>query len=288
MSVVKAPSVELSVVLPLFGDHQAIQVLPAVCRAWLAQDVPCEVVVGVAAGTRIPPLTDDRIKIVWADGALTAPGPLRNIAAAACQAPVLYLSDGDVAPVGRDFAGQALKLLGDQAVVQPWMYRLVNPSDALFATQPFERPGGGRLCHVFADAQGRLVPVGGEQFSWLGPELLAVEPPPGFGWRYEDGSPCPAFPFHWGGILVRWATFDAVGGYCARYSGWGCEDDDLITKLTERVGVIRAFRTSARQLNCLHYEHPRTHTATHLRANKAIYGERLAAGVDAMIEEDAR
>lgn len=279
--------VELSVVLPVFGDHRAIEALPAVCQAWLAQDVPCEVVVGVAAGTRIPPVGNDRVRIVRADEALTAPGPLRNLAAAAARAPVLYLSDGDVAPIGRDFAGQALKLLDDKALVQPWMYRLVNPSDALSATRPFERPSG-RVCHVSVEAEGQLIPVGGERFRWLSPTLLMVEPPPGFGWRYEDQTPCPAFSFHWGGIAVRRETFAAVGGYCARYSGWGCEDDDLIAKLEQRIGVISAYRAHGRELSCLHYEHPRTHTSTHLPANKAILAERLAAGVDAMIEEDSR
>jgi hypothetical protein len=293
MSVVEQhdsqPPVELSVVLPVFGTHQAIQTLPAVCQAWLAQDVPCEVVVGVAAGTQIPPVGSDRVRIVRADQALTAPGLLRNVAVAAARAPVLYLSDGDVAPIGRDFAGQVLKLPGDKALVQPWMYRLVNPSDpgAESADRPFERPRG-RVCHVSVDAEGRLTPVGGERFRWLSSGLLEVGPPPGFGWRYEDQSPCPAFPFHWGGIAVRTETFAAVGGYCARYSGWGCEDDDLIAKLEERIGVIYAYRERARALSCLHYEHPRTHTSTHFPANHAILIERLAAGVDAMIEEDAR
>jgi hypothetical protein len=283
------PQVELSVVLPLFGDHQAIQALPAVCRAWLAQDGRCEVVIGVASGTSLPPLADDRIKVVRADQALTAPGPLRNLAAAAAQAEVLYLSDGDVAPIGRDFAGQVLKLLGDKALVQPWMHRLVNPMDAAAtaADHPFERPRG-RVCHVAVDGDGRLAPVGGEQFRWLSPELLVVDPPPGFGWRYEDQNPGHAFSFHWGGIAVRRETFGAVGGYCARYSGWGCEDDDLIAKLDERIGVVRAYRAHARALSCLHYEHSRTHTSTHFEANKTILFERLAAGVDAMIEEDAR
>ena len=281
--------VELSVVLPLFGDHQAIQMLPAVCQAWLAQDVPCEVVIGVAAGTEIPPVAGDRVRVVRAKEALTAPGPLRNIAAAAARAPALYLSDGDVAPLGRDFARQALELPGDKALVQPWMYRLVNPADpaASSSDRLLERPRG-RVSHVSVDAEGRLIPVGGERFRWLSSGLLQVEPPPGFGWRYEDQTPCPAFPFHWGGISVRRETFAAVGGYCARYSGWGCEDDDLIAKLEERVGVIYAYRAHARALSCLHYEHPRTHTATHFPANHAILIERLAAGVDAMIKEDAR
>jgi hypothetical protein len=202
---------------------------------------------------------------------------------------VLYLSDGDVAPLSRDFAGQALTLLDNRALVQPWMYRLVNPTDAtaMSANRPFERPSG-RVCHVSVDADGRLNPVGGERFRWLSPAMLMVEPPPGFGWRDEDQNPCPAFSFHWGGIAVRRETFAAVGGYCARYSGWGCEDDDLIAKLDERVSVVYAYRAHARELSCLHYEHPRTHTSTHFAANQAILADRLAAGVDAMIEEDSK
>jgi hypothetical protein len=198
---------------------------------------------------------------------------------------LLYLSDADVAPLGADFMGQALELLDDRAVVQPWMYRLVNPEDAR-PRSPFERPGPGRACHVSADAQGRLVPLGGERFNWRTPEMMEVQPPPGAGWRKEDGTPWRAFPFHWGGILVRREDFDAVGGYCTRYVGWGCEDEDLITKLAGRAGIIRAWKVAPRRLACLHFEHPRLHESAHIQANLMIQAERFTAGVDAMIEED--
>jgi|HubBroStandDraft_1064217.scaffolds.fasta_scaffold00881_16 hypothetical protein len=279
----------VSVILPLFGDHRAAQALPAVCAAWLKQDVPCEVVVAVAEGTKVPPLgdgaADGRIRVVPADRDSTSPGPLRNLAVRAARAPVLYLSDGDVAPLGADFAWQVLALLDDRAVIQPWMYRLVNPAE-LATGPPFERSARGRVCHVCADPLGRLAPVGRERFTWLGPELMMVEPPDGTGWRNEDGTPWRAFPFHWGGIGVRRATFEAVGRYCTRYAGWGCEDDDLIAKLEGRVGIVRAWKVAARQLACLHFEHPRSHTFASIGANQAILAERLAAGVDAMIEED--
>jgi hypothetical protein len=85
---------------------------------------------------------------------------------------------------------------------------------------------------------------------------------------------------------VRREAFDAVGRYSPRYLGWGGEDDDLIAKLEGRVGVARAWK-EAPQLACLHFEHPRAHTlADNVKGNQAILAQRLAAGVDAMIEED--
>jgi hypothetical protein len=278
---------EMSVILPLFGDHRAGRSLPTVCRAWLQQEVPCEVVVAVAADTVVPPLGDDvdpdQVRIVSAGTGPAAPGPLRNLAAAASRAPLLYLGDADIVPLGRDYVERALAFRG-QVLIQPWMYRLVNPSDLRdgMALQP---PGRGQVCHVSVDGDGRLTPVGPERFTWLNPEIMVVEPPAGFVWRNEDGTPCPAFPFHWGGILVDRATFESVGGYCTRYVGWGCEDDDLIAKLEGRASVVRGWRV-ARRLTCLHFEHPRTHTAASIQANQTMLVERLVSGVEAMVEED--
>lgn len=274
----------VSVVLPLFGDHRAAGTLPAVCSAWLGQDVPCEVVIAVGPATAVPDLGGDRrIRLVPADGVQAAPGPLRNVAAAAAHAPTLYLGDADIVPLGTGYLADTLDLGRDQAVIQPWMYRLVDrsgPPPGLV----LEAPGRGRACHVYAGPGGHLTPVDGENFLWQGREYMIVEPPPEVAWFTEDGSVwCPP-PYHWGGILLDHKLFDTVGGYCTRYAGWGCEDDDLIAKLDGRTRVLRAWRV-ARGLTCLHFEHPRTHTAT-LRLNQAILAERLAAGVDAMISED--
>lgn len=279
----------VSVALPLFGDHRAVRTLPATSRAWLRQDVPCEVIVAVAEGTQLPDLGDaadtGRIRIVPAPRDSISPGPLRNLAAEHARAPVLYLGDADIAPLGSDFLDQALALLDDRAVVQPWMYRLVNAADALDAP-PFDPPPGDRACHVTADPDGALTPLGGEQFTEINPELIVVDSTSGDSWRTPDGEPWRPVPFHWGGMLVRRKTFDAVGRYSARYVGWGGEDDDLIAKFAGRFGVVRAWK-EAPAMACLHFEHPRTHTvAVNVEDNRAILTQRLAAGVDAMIAED--
>ncbi|WP_203744020.1 galactosyltransferase-related protein [Catellatospora bangladeshensis] len=273
----------VSVVLPLFGDHRATQVLPRVCRAWLAQDVPCEIVIGVGPDTEVPDLPDDRIRLVFADQGPSAAGPLRNLAAAAARGSTFYLGDADIVPLGTDYLTRALELGRDRVVIQPWLYRLVDRSgtrDDLV----LENPRFGRVCHVDAGPDGRLQPVGPERFLWQGRDCMIVEPPPGVGWNVREGSPWFPPPYHWGGFLVERKLFDDVGGYCTIYSGWGCEDDDLIAKLEGRIEVMRAWR-AARGLACLHFEHSRTHTVT-LPANQEILARRLDRGVDAMIAED--
>jgi hypothetical protein len=280
----------VSVVLPLFGDHRAVSTLPAISRAWLRQDVPCEVVVAVTEGTQLPDLGDaassGRIRIVPAQRDPASPGLLRNLAAAQAGAPVLYLGDADIAPLGSGFLDRALALLDDRPVIQPWMYRLVNAADAL-AAAPFDLPAGGRACHVTAGLDGVLTAVGGERFSWLTPELMVVDSTTeGVSWLTPDGEQWRPVPFHWGGMLVRRETFDAVGRYSSRYLGWGAEDDDLIVKLEGRFGVMRAWKANP-QMACLHFEHSRVHTvASNVEGNRAILKQRLAAGAEAMIEED--
>ncbi|WP_432994594.1 galactosyltransferase-related protein [Dactylosporangium sp. CA-233914] len=281
------PEPAVSVILPLFGDHGAVADLPAVCRAWFGQDLPCEIVVGIAPGTVVPPLPPGPVRLVAAPPGTTSPGILRNVAVAASRAPLLYLGDADIAPLGPDYLSRAVAVSAGRVLIQPWMYRLVNPAALLdSAAGPLPPPPRGRFCHVTLGPNG-LTRTGPEQFRWLNPEIAVVTPPPGHGWRNADGSAWQAFPFHWGGFLLPRGVFDAAGGYCARYLGWGCEDDDLIAKLESRGEVLRAWRV-AKTLTCLHLEHPRTSENNGLKANQAILHERLAAGGAAMIAEDLR
>ena len=50
---------------------------------------------------------------------------------------MLYLSDADVAPLASDYAEQALTLIKDRAMIQPWMYRLISPAQ-VSAEPPFD------------------------------------------------------------------------------------------------------------------------------------------------------
>jgi hypothetical protein len=274
---------QVSVVLPVFGDHRSARVLPLVCRAWLAQDVPVEIVIGVGYGTPAPPaVDDDRVRMVFAGPGPTATGRLRNLAVAATRAPSLYLSDADVVPLGSGFLTRALQVADGEVLIQPWMYRLVDradPPDPL----TMQSPGRGRACYVYAEDDGRLVPVGNESFDRGGGAHMFVTPPPEAFMDVDTGW--QPTPYHWGGALVGRKLFDSVGGYHTAYEGWGCEDDDLIAKLHGRARVLRGWRV-ARELTCVHYEHTRSHTAVTFPSNQVMLNARLAAGAEVMIAED--
>lgn len=274
---------QVCVVLPLFGGHRAAQVVDAVAAAWLGQDVPCEVVVAVAgeAPVRLP--ESPRARIVRADATVTSPGVLRNLGAATTDAPLLYLGDADIVPLGADYLARALRLRGDHVVVQPWMYRLLNAAELAELPQ-WQPPDRGRVCLVTADASGRLTPVPGERFHRM-TAMLMVELPHELADPRDSPELALRAPYHWGGALVERRLFDEVGGYCASYTGWGCEDDDLLVKLGARASLIRGW-LFARTLACLHFEHPRPYAGPGLTANRDRYAQRTAAGPEAMIAED--
>ncbi|MEU1671077.1 galactosyltransferase-related protein [Streptomyces roseifaciens] len=289
---------EVTVTIPLYGDHGGRAGLAAVTGAWLAQDVPCEVVVATAGdlGVDLP-----GVRVVHADPGIRSAGTLRNIAAAEARSPVLCLTDSDVLPLGRDYVRRALRLADGAAFAQPWMYRLPGGAAAL------ERAGlpepvdirvtapAGRTCYVTAAPGPALVPYGGERMEreLMGaggvrmPTPMVWPPPP----VYDPDLPSwmqRQAPFHWGQLMMPAERFAEVGGYCPAYTGWGCEDDDLLTKIASRVPPVRAWMAEP-SLTCLHLEHPRHYVAgPEWDANKARLRERLAAGPAAMIEEDLR
>ena len=100
----------------------------------------------------------------------------------------------------------------------------------------------------------------GDQLFVLPPrELAATSEPTEQRWRS---------PFHWGGLLVERELFTAVGGYCADYVGWGCEDDDLLAKVALKKSVAVAWRADP-ALCCMHYEHRRPYATAAFAANQA-------------------
>lgn len=291
---------EVSVVVPLYGEHQGRDSLAAVAGAWLAQDLPCEVVVGVAGDV---PVDLPRVRVIRADPAIRAAGVLRDLAAAQARAPVLCLTDADVVPLGRDYLRRCLALAEGAALAQPWMYRLPGGATALARATAGAEPVDVRVtappletCYVTPSPgppSSALVPYAGERMEWerFGKGALRATTPMVWPPRaaYDPGLPEPMqrqAPFHWGQLLVPARRFAEVGGYCHQYAGWGCEDDDLLVKLASRIPLVRAWRTTA-ALTCLHLEHPRQYVAGPDRpANRTRYRQRLAAGPAAMIKQD--
>lgn len=282
---------EVSVVIPLYGEHRGRVSIGKVAEAWLAQDVLCEVVLATAGD--VAPDDTGGARVVRADPALRAPGLLRNAGAAAARGSVLYLSDSDVAPLGRDYLRRALAGAGGGAWAQPWMHRLAGPP-ARQAVDLTPRQAPGPYCFVTAEADGTLRPCPGEVITYQRmrhcgtvTDVPTTYPPPDLEREPTDRRTWRA-PFHWGAILLERRVFEEVGGYCRRYYGWGCEDDDLYVKVASRVPVTLAWSDAGvTGVSCLHFEHPYPYTGTPEReSNSALFERRTAAGAEAMIEQD--
>lgn len=282
---------EVSVLIPLYGDHRGRHTLPTVTRAWLSQSVPCEVVIATAGpmDVTVAEAIDAArtVRVVEGPAACEAAGRLRNVAEKHARASVLYLGDADTAPQGRGFLARALELADGKPITQPWVYRVVGGFDGL---DPMEVTAAAseRFCYATFAPDGRLHPYGGEQYvirhDGVGVEVPIVQPPSqmpeaigGGDWRA---------PFHYGALMLRRQLFHDVGGYCRRYLGWGRQDDDLLLKISSRSPVVRAWQ-AAPDLHCVHFEHERPYMARpRTKENFRLYDERAATGPAAMIAED--
>ncbi|WP_407285029.1 galactosyltransferase-related protein [Streptomyces sp. BP-8] len=290
---------DVSVVIPLYGEHRARDSLLTVTTAWLAQDVPCEVVVATAGDIPVNVAedldADRRVRVVRAPAEARAPGLLRNAGAAQARSPLLYLTDADVAPLGRDYLARALVMAEGRALAQPWMHRIPSSAAGPAAERAVDctTTGPGLFCFVTASPGGALHAYEGEELIWKRPSRGAVRhetprvlPPAAQRDAHAPRSLQWRAPYHWGGLLLQQRTFTEVGGYCPRYAGWGSEDDDLLVKVAARTSVLRGWQAD-RSWRCLHFEHPVPATVTpDRRSNEALYAERLAAGPEAMIVQD--
>jgi hypothetical protein len=282
---------DVSVLLTVYGDERRHTPLPTVVDAWLGQDIDCEVVVATDAGTRIDPALVARagggLRVVSSDDPTADRGLLGNLAAGAARSEWLYITDVDVVPLSRGYLGDAIAAAKpDRELIQPRMLRLIGP-------QPAGRPwewrlpaDAGSVCFVSTGPDGELVTHPDESvFVWTDFDgQLWVDPPaevPSF--FADEFRRRPAL--HWGAVLVQSAVFAEVGGYCERYPGWGCEDEDLLEKLTSRGPSLRAWAEHP-DLLCLHFEHPPARDTPEYAANRALLERRRALGPDVMIAED--
>ncbi|MEU6743651.1 galactosyltransferase-related protein [Streptosporangium sandarakinum] len=282
---------DVSVIIPVYGDHPYKATLEKVTALWLRQSVPCEVIVAVAGTAGIP--VAQGAKVIRGDFPRPGPGILRNFGARHARSPWLYMTDRDVAPVGDDYLARALKLAAGRTLAQPWMHRVEHlgfDQDVLSRPRPADPP----YCYAVIDADGRLEPMGGEEIVWTEMDLEnarlrvpGVKRPPRMKEIFGDGQPIqPAFA--WGGLLLPNEVFFDLGGYCERYVGWGGEDDDMLVKVAGDGTVRRAWDLD-RSLVCVHVEHTHPHRRTDAyAANRALLKERRAMGHRRMIEEDGK
>jgi hypothetical protein len=286
-SVRSSDKPELSVIVPLFGAHRGVETLSTIGRAWLGQNAPCEVIVAVA-GAIYDQVSEHMtegagLRLVRGPLSMNSIAPLRNLAARQARARLLYFSDADILPLGRDYLRGALNLLavGRNFVCHPWMYRLVHTPG--WRSVRTWKPLASRSYFVTADPDGTVRPWPGERLVWRDRGLLN---PPADPTELPDAPrPHMLYPCHWGGLLIERELFEAVGGYCTGYVSWGGEDHDMLIKLLSCREKVEAWRT-APALTCLHFEHPHAKVDQSVEANRALLKQRRTMGVEAMVQAD--
>ncbi len=285
---------EVSVMMTLFGEGRDGDTMRAVVDSWLDQDISCEVVIATDGNTRLDAefagRDDDRVRVVASPTGTPSRGLLGNVAAEAAQGDWLYISDMDVVPLSRTYLRDAkaaaeaaggfltqprmLRLVGMPPAGPPWRWALPESSD----TVCFVRRGEldelvhlpGETVFVWSDFDGQL---------WVDPPAhLAAS-------RAGEFSRRPAL--HWGAVLVDRQRFASVGGYCEQYVGWGCEDEDLLHKLTSTAPEVKAWARHG-ELLCLHFEHGPARDTPEYEANRVRLEERRNSGAEAMIADDLR
>jgi glycosyltransferase involved in cell wall biosynthesis len=281
---------QVSVIIPFYGNHRGREVIDQVISAWLDQDAPCEVIVvtsgDVGLAEKLPRDADGRVRLMIASDDLRAPGLLRNVGAFSSVGEWLYLTDSDIAPMGRDYLRKALAMASTDAGIafaKPKMLRLIGPMPTGVASRWRVPDGSAGCCFVRQGQDGILATYQDESVFVLDEGHLWVDPPGDL--VTAPGEERRRAALHWGGMLVRRADFSAVGGYCGQYKGWGSEDVDLLVKLGSRNRVIMAWKESP-SLMCIHFEHPRPYDATPSSPNRSLFTRRKEKGPSAMIEED--
>ncbi|MFB6394228.1 galactosyltransferase-related protein [Polymorphospora lycopeni] len=280
----------VTVLMSVFGEHVGWATLPAVVDAWLDQDLSCDVVIATSgeldlAGS-LPADVGDRVRVVETDHPRPTVSRLMNAAAAHATGEWLYLSDADVAPLGRDYLTRAVAAARGVggAFTNPKMFRLVGPSPDGPASRWQPPADWMSVCFVRTEPDGRLARYPGESYRVHDDRTLWADPPPdAFVLEPFEFSRRPAL--HWGATVVRREDLIAVGGYCEQYEGWGCEDEDLLHKLAARMNVIQAC-VEMPEILCVHFEHRRPYDTPDYAANQARLVSRREAGPEAMIAAD--
>jgi SAM-dependent methyltransferase len=91
---------------------------------------------------------------------------------------------------------------------------------------------------------------------------------------------------HWGGIFSKKIYFEDVGGFSLEYINWGCEDDDLIWKLSQIHNIVYSFKKFP-NLSVLHLEHPRKYWSSY-NHNMQIFEKRKKKDPNHLILEDKK
>lgn len=299
----KAKKGLISVIIPLFGNFDCKRVEMCIESIKSQKGIDLEII--VVEQTRNPQLIgrndiiyQHTLPIQSKDG-FYFPGKVRNRAVKIANGEFIYNNDGDILFFDENYLKKLKDLLErnlNLCLYQPQIRRLPIENfeefrkrfdkeglQSAISTLDFSQPYGAtydinpvRIRHFIKEKNGR------EEVS------VATQQDHG---RYLDGDNKGKEPFfytlgvHAGGIIMRHEQFDLIGGYCERYAGWGCHDEDIQWKLKSFFDL--QFIPKERKLEVLHLDHPRSYFSNNRWIlNQGILKERKSSDISKVIEKD--
>ncbi len=297
----------ISVIIPLYKSFDPTRVQISIDSLKQQQKVNLDIVIAEQSdkptfheekGISYIFIPNERIK----NSGYAIPGLIRNRAAELSSGKYLYNSDGDVVYHNTHYFAEILELIktGDKvSLYRPPMRRLPiedfdsfkkrweklglqEALDNLDMSEEFtaKMPGSKVLIIPFRKKEsGKLKTFlySSSDFKIYSedPNLKGSEP------KYSTLS------VHAGATFVERKHFWEVGGFCERFTAWGCHDADLQWKLKGKFNLIE-FPNSP-EYEVLHLDHERGYfDKKRWQANRKIQQLRREKGVDYAISEDLK
>ncbi len=238
--------------------------------------------------------------VVGAGGPMWSPGRLRNAGIIAARSDWIYLSDADTFPRDRSFLLELAQRVVHsankrEARVQPKICRVFDLDGSFlhYALTGVDVEAADTLDHCFQlcvsgvtrplalpeiriTLDGTSCACTSEEFALLSRQSSPDNPLNQIVFRPD---------VHYGGIFAERTALLSVGGYHEAYRMWGCEDDDLISKLSQTVGCVPMVVPNASR-PIIHIEHSRSYINENLQRNRLLLNDRKKSGLARMITVD--
>ena len=297
----------ISVIIPLYRSFDPSRVQISIDSLKQQQKVNLEIV--VAEQSNQPTFSEqDGISYIFIPNGefqnlgYAIPGLVRNSAAKLSSGTYLYNSDGDIVYSNPYYFAEILELIKtgkDVSLYRPPMRRLPiedfdyfrekweklglqGALDALDMSEEFaaKRPGSKISILPFRKKEsGKL-----KTFLYSSSDLKRYNEDPNLKGSEPKYS---TLNVHAGGTFMEKRHFQAVGGFCERFTAWGCHDADLQWKLRGMFNLIEF--PNFPEYEVLHLDHERGHfDKKRWQSNREIQQLRRAGGVNQAILEDLK
>ena len=294
----------ISVIIPLYKSFDLSRVQISIDSLKQQRKVNLEIVVAEQSDKPCF-LEQEGVSYVFIpsqDKGYAIPGLIRNSAASISSGEYLYNSDGDIVYCNPFYFAEILELIktGDNvALYRPPMRRLPledfeqfktiweksglqKALEALDMSEEFNArmPGSAISIIPFRKKEsGRL-----KTFLYSSSDLKKYREDP----TLKGSEPkYSTLSVHAGATFMKKEHFLEVGGFCKRFTAWGCHDADLQWKLRSKLNLFEF--PNFPEYEVLHLDHERGYfDRLRWQANREIQQSRRESGADRAISEDSK